>query len=82
MRIQVHTSSQTKGLERGWKQRARLGEAKNTPHTPYGRARLARARLALTPRFTDFFTDFEKKLTVLQSSQKEEKKRKEKQKNS
>ena len=32
-----------------------------SPHTPYGRARLARfwrARLALTPRFTDFFTDF------------------------
>ena len=35
-----------------------------SPHTPYGRVRLAhfsRARLALTPRFTDFFTDFEKK---------------------
>ena len=31
LRIQVHASSQTKGLERGWKQRARLGrDAKNT----------------------------------------------------
>ena len=28
----------------------------------------ARARKTLTPRFTDFFTDFEKKPTVLQSS--------------
>ena len=27
-----------------------------------------RARKTLTPRFTDFFTDFEKKPTVLQSS--------------
>ena len=42
LRIQVRASSQTKGLEWGWKQRARLGET-------------------LTPRFTDFFTDFEKK---------------------
>ena len=33
-----------------------------SPHTPYGRVRLARfARKTLTPRFTDFFTDFEKK---------------------
>ena len=32
------------------------------PHTPVGRVRLARfARKTLTPRFTDFFTDFEKK---------------------
>jgi len=31
-------------------------------HTPYGRVRLARgARKILTPRFTDFFTEFEKK---------------------
>ena len=31
LRIQVRASSQTKGLERGWKQRARLGkDAKNT----------------------------------------------------
>ena len=31
-------------------------------HTPYGGVRLARmARKALTPRFIDFFTDFEKK---------------------
>ena len=33
-----------------------------SPHRPYGRVRLAlRARKTLTPRFTDFFTDFEKK---------------------
>ena len=30
-------------------------------------ARALRARKTLTPRFTDFFTDFEKKRTVLQS---------------
>ena len=32
------------------------------------RACEARARKTLTPRFTDFFTDFEKKPTVLQST--------------
>ena len=31
-------------------------------------ARALCARTTLTPRFTDFFTDFEKKPTVLQSS--------------
>ena len=31
-------------------------------------ARALRARKTLTPRFTDFFTDFEKKPTVLQST--------------
>ena len=47
LRIQVRASSQTKGLERGWKRRVRLGrDAINT----------------LTPLFTNFFTDFEKKL--------------------
>ena len=40
LRVQVRASSQTKGLERGWEQRARK---------------------TLTPHFTDFFTDFEKK---------------------
>ena len=40
-----------------------------SPHTPSGRVRLARFALKTrTPRFTDFFTDFEKKKpTVLQS---------------
>ena len=52
LRIQVRASSQTKGLERGCKQRARLGrDAKNfflSPHTPVGRVRLARfARVRL-----------------------------------
>ena len=33
-----------------------------SPHTPYGHVRLARFALKpLTPRFTDFFTDFVKK---------------------
>ena len=33
-----------------------------SPHTPYGSVRLGRFTLkTLTPRFTDFFTDFEKK---------------------
>ena len=32
-------------------------------------ARAPRARKTLTPRFTDFFTDFEKKRTILQSSE-------------
>ena len=51
--------SQTKGLERGWKQRARLA----------CEARALRLCKTLTPRFTDFFPDFEKKKpTVLQSS--------------
>ena len=49
LRIQVRASSQTKGPERGWKQRARLGrDAKIGPHTLYGRVRLARfARVRL-----------------------------------
>ena len=37
-----------------------------SPHTCEARA--LRARKTLTPRFTDFFTDFEKKPTVLQST--------------
>ena len=51
----VHASSQTKGLERGWKQRARLEERRGCE------ARALRARKTLTPHFTDFVTDFEKK---------------------
>ena len=35
-------------------------------------ARALRARKTLTPRFTDFFSDFEKKPTVLQSKQHED----------
>ena len=70
----LRSSSQKEGLERGWKQRARLGrDAKNTFLflSPHGRvtARAFRASKTLTPIFfTDFFTDFEKKPTVLQSS--------------
>ena len=50
LRIQVRASSQTKGLERGWKRRVRLGRDVFflSPHTPYGRVRLARfARVRL-----------------------------------
>ena len=40
----------------------------HTPHTlPACEARALRARKALTPRFTNFFTDFEKKPTVLKT---------------
>ena len=56
LRIQVRASSQTKGLERGWKRRARLGrDARLACET-----RAFRARKTLTLRFTYFFTDFEK----------------------
>ena len=43
------------------------GDAKNTPHTPYGRrkTRALRARRTLTPRFTDFKK--KRNPTVLQS---------------
>ena len=49
LRIQVRASSQTKGLERGLKQRARLGrDTKIRPHTPVQHVRLARfARVRL-----------------------------------
>ena len=43
----------------------RLKTESETGERPYGRVRLARfalrARKTLRPRFTDFFTDFEKK---------------------
>ena len=64
LRIQVRASSQTKGLERGWKQRARLGRDAFSLASQALRAceaRAPRARKTLTPRVTDFFTDFEKK---------------------
>ena len=75
LRIQVRASSQTKGLERSWKQRARLGrDAKNTvfflsPHTPYGRVRLARfARVRLLRHALPIsWLILRKKPTVLQS---------------
>ena len=60
MLIQVRASSQTKGLERGWKQRARQGR-------DLGETGVWGSRASLTPRFRDFFTDFKKKNpTVLQ----------------
>ena len=65
------------GLERSWKQRARLArDAKKIKNKkiplarapalashalPACEARVLRARKTLTPRFNDFFTDFEKK---------------------
>ena len=59
--IQVRASSQTKGLEWGWKQRARLGRDAFSLARRACEARALRARKILTPRFIDFFTDFEKK---------------------
>ena len=58
--------SQIKGLERGWQKRARLGRDVIFSLASHGRLRLARK--TLTSRFTDFFTDLEKKPTVLQST--------------
>ena len=43
-------------------------EAENKERDWACEARAVRARKILTPRFTDFFTDFEKKPTVLQST--------------
>ena len=63
LRIQVRASSQTKGLERAENRERDWGETLS-PHTrsPHTRSRaLQRARKTLTPRFTDFFTDSEKK---------------------
>ena len=61
-----------KGLQRGWKERARLGRdgffALASHALRACAARALRARKTLTPRFIDFFTDFEKKPIVLQSS--------------
>ena len=45
MRIQVSASSQTKGLERGWKQRARLKRLRLAPFT---RVRLLRHALPIS----------------------------------
>ena len=65
LRIQVRANGQTKGLEWGWKQRARLGSDGFFSLASHAlgacEARALRARKTLTPRFTDFFTDFEEK---------------------
>ena len=54
--VKQKVSNKAENRERDW------GETLKT------RVRLAlRARKTLTPRFTEFFTDFEKKTTVLQS---------------
>ena len=64
--FKYETKGQTKGLERGWKQRGRLGRDATTGRQYYFSC-LTRPT-TLTPRFTDFFTDFEKKNpTMLQS---------------
>ena len=65
--------TEAENREREWAETLKL----LSPHTPYGHVRLTRlAGVRLTPRFTDFFTDFEKqkakkqnKTTVLQSMQ-------------
>ena len=64
--FKYETKGQTKGLERGWKQRGRLGRDATTGRQYYFSC-LTRPT-TLTPHFTDFFTDFEKKNpTMLQS---------------
>ena len=71
LRIQVRASSQTKGLERAENRERDWGETLS-PHTPYGRVKLARfaARAqdsyATLYRFLYWF--WEKKPTVLQST--------------
>ena len=64
MRIFAYSSTREQSNERSGtklKTESETGE-RLSPHTPYGRVRLARFALkTLTPRFTDFFTDFEKK---------------------
>ena len=54
---------QTKGLKRDWKQRARLGSFSSLASHALRvcEARALRLRKTLTPRFTDFFNDFEEK---------------------
>ena len=71
LRIQVHASSQTKGLERGWKQRARLGRDAKNISSLAGRVRLARfARVRLLRNALPIsLLIFRKKPTVLQSIQ-------------
>ena len=68
MRIQVRASSQTKGLDeaenrqRNWGETLRIGFFSLASHALQAfEASALRARKTLTPRFTDFFTDFEKK---------------------
>ena len=55
LRVQVRASSQTKGLEWGWKQRARLGRDGRVRLARFARVRLLRHALPIS------FTDFEKK---------------------
>ena len=52
--------------ERDWGETLKIRFSKVFSHTPYGceracEARAVRALKTLTPRFTDFFTDFEEK---------------------
>ena len=52
--------TEAENRERDWAETLKI----LSPHTPFGHVRPARlASVRLTPRFTDFFTDFEKKKT-------------------
>ena len=56
VKLKVWTEAENR--ERDWTDTLKI----LSPHTPSGHVRLARlACVRLTPRFTDFFTDFEKK---------------------
>ena len=61
VRIFAYSSTREQSNKRSG---TRLKTESETEKRRYGRVRLARfARKTLTPRFTDFFTDFEKKKT-------------------
>ena len=57
--------NEAENRERDWGETLKIRFFFLSPHTPDGRVRLARfaprARKTLRPRFTDFFTNFEKK---------------------
>ena len=54
--------NEAENRERDWGETLNFFFLSPHDHTPVGRVRLARfARVRLAPRFTDFFTDFEKK---------------------
>ena len=69
LRIQVRASSQTKGLERGWKQRARPGERHFFSLASHARSRASRVRLLRHALPISLLT-LRKRPTVLQSKAK------------
>ena len=61
--------NEAENIERDWGETLKIRFFSLASHALRAcEARALRARKTLTPRFTDFFTDFEKKTTVLPSS--------------